>query len=579
MEDFELLQEYLEHGSEATFTEVVQRYTNMVFAVALRQTGNPEQAKDVTQAVFILLAHKARNFRSNVILPAWLFQTTRLVVAGLRKQETRRREREIKAATMSETCVPPENEKTPPWEEAIPLLDHSLSCLGEMDRKAVLLHFFQQRTHREVGLDLGLKEDAVRKRIGRALDKMRVILLKNGVTITVPALGACLTAQAEAAAPTGLAAATAALAMSHAPMTNECVSSLVANALESLFWNKVKSIAAWGSVAVVGIGLTAWLTAGESRSFVEYRGMSDASAALALDHGLFVVADDEENPLLVYARDSGGFPVGKFDFSPLFHTGKKNDEADWEGAARIGKRTYWITSHGQNRKGKDRPGRHRFFAADLQWKGMDPQLIPAGKVYTNLLADLIQAPQLTSFGLEVASKLAPKSPGALNIEGLCATPEGHLLIGFRNPVRQGGALLVPLLNPDELLEGRPAKLGEPIQLELNGQGIRDMTRVEDRYLIIAGPVGGNGESHLFEWLGPGHQPRPIPQLSLKGMTPEGLLVFPDLGLSRVLIISDDGARPVKGQQMKDQPLAQRSFRGLWISLSHLGKADVQPRVP
>lgn len=566
MGDFELLQEYLERGSEAAFTEVVLRHTNMVFAVALRQTGDPEQAKDVTQAVFILLARKARTFRSNVILPAWLFQTTRLVVAGLHKQGFRRRTREIKAAIMSETCVPSDNESASPLEEAIPLLDHSLSCLGETDRKVLLLHYFQQRSYRDVGLDLGLKEDAVRKRVGRALNKLSAILLKQGISTTVPALGAFMAAQAKAVAPPDLIVATAALATVPSPMINETVSTLVTDALDSLFWGKLKSAIAWGSVMTLGIFLGVVLATRESRVIVQYQGMSDASAALALDHGHFVVADDEENPFLLYARDAGGLPVGKFDFSSHIQAGKKKEEADWEGAARIGQRTYWITSHGQNRKGKDRPGRHRFFAADLEWKNGEPRLIPVGRPYTNLQADLIQTPQLASFGLDQASKLAPKSPGALNIEGLCSTPDHHLLIGFRNPIPQGKALLVPLLNPDDVVEGRPALLGGPLLLELDGLGIRDITRNEDRYLILAGPSGGNGDSHLFEWTGPGHQPRLLRQVSLKGLNPEALLIFPDLGLRRTLILSDDGTRAFQGRQMKDQPPAQRSFRGLWLSL-------------
>ncbi len=88
---------------------------------------------------------------------------------------------------------------------------------------------------------------------------------------------------------------------------------------------------------------------------------------------------------------------------------------------------------------------------------------------------LVNAPGLRSFHLESAAQLTPKSRGALNIEGLCATPDQPLVIGFRNPIPQGKALLVPLLNPDEVIGGRPAQLGEPKQLDRNGLGIEPMT--------------------------------------------------------------------------------------------------------
>ena len=48
----------------------------------------------------------------------------------------------------------------------------------------------------------------------------------------------------------------------------------------------------------------------------------------------------------------------------------------------------------------------------------------------------------------------------MNIEGLCPTPEGELLIGFRNPIPGERALIVPLKNPGELIEGKPARFGD-----------------------------------------------------------------------------------------------------------------------
>ncbi|HOW63927.1 MAG TPA: DUF3616 domain-containing protein [Candidatus Paceibacterota bacterium] len=564
MEDFQLLREYVERGTEAAFAEIVLRHTDLVYSAAMRQTGDPELAKDVTQSVFIILARKAKTFRSNVILPAWLFQTTRLVIAGARKQEIRRRRREMKAAVMSESCVIPTD--TPPWEEVAPLLDDSLACLGEKDRQAVQLHFLNHRSHREIGLDLGLKEDAVRKRIGRALERMRSYLLKRRVKITVSALGASLMAHGVEAAPAGLAAATAALATGPASLVSESVSLMVEQTLNQAFWSQVKTVAAWSSSLAMGLGVAAWMAVPGVPDLPRFEGMSDASAALGLEHGWLVVADDELNPLLVYDRDRGGTPQEAFDFNRFLMAGNKNEEADWEGAARIGNRTYWITSHGQNRKGKDRPARHRFFAADLQWEGTHPRLIPTGRPYTNLLADLARAPQLASFGLASAAKLAPKAAGALNIEGLCATPEGHLLIGFRNPIPGGKALLVPLLNPDRVIEGQAAELGNPVLLDLNGLGIRDLAWTGDRYLILAGPFEGKGDCHLYEWPSPGGTPRLWTQVSLKKMTAEALVLFPDLGLEKILILSDDGTRSVRGRPMKDLPANRRSFRGMWCSL-------------
>src|SRR5690606_28821785 len=130
-----------------------------------------------------------------------------------------------------------------------------------------------------------------------------------------------------------------------------------------------------------------------------------------------------------------------------------------------------------------------------------------GEPYRRLLEDLIAAPVLRPYGLAEASAAgrAPKDEGGFNIEGLAATPEGHLLIGLRNPVPQGRALVVPLLNPAEIIRGQRARLGEPALLDLAGRGIRDLVGVGREYFILAGEPGDNDRSslstQLFRWAG------------------------------------------------------------------------------
>ena len=86
-----------------------------------------------------------------------------------------------------------------------------------------------------------------------------------------------------------------------------------------------------------------------------------------------------------------------------------------------------------------------------------------------------------------ASRLSAEAEGGFNIEGLAATPEGKLLIGLRNPLPQRRALVVPLENPAELIEGKTARFGLPIELDLDQRGIRSLELVGASYLIVAGP--------------------------------------------------------------------------------------------
>jgi hypothetical protein len=189
------------------------------------------------------------------------------------------------------------------------------------------------------------------------------------------------------------------------------------------------------------------------------RGMCDASAVVPAGSEHFVVADDEDNILRVYSRIRGDAPISQTNLSSFLRVDPKSPEVDLEGAAPLGDRVYWISSHARNKNGKERPSRHRFFATTISASNGVAAVNPVGLPYANLLADLLSEPRLKQFNLAAASRRAPKTKNALNIEGLCATPAGHLLIGFRNPNPRGQTLLVPLLNPAELIEGRTARFG------------------------------------------------------------------------------------------------------------------------
>jgi hypothetical protein len=300
---------------------------------------------------------------------------------------------------------------------------------------------------------------------------------------------------------------------------------------------------------------------------VVFSGMCDASAAAAVDALRFIVADDEDNVLRVYSR-SGGEALSEIDVSEfLGNQGKKKSkEADLEAAAQIGSHVFWISSHGRNSKGKDAPERQRLFATKVAVKGTKVEITPVGQPYQLLLSELARHESLQGYDLAAAAQLAPKAPGGLNIEGLAATPDGHLLIGFRSPVRDGKALVVPLLNPLKVVTGHAAKFGKPVELDLHGLGIRSIERVGTRYIIIAGAMGDAQEpARLFWWDGQS-QPQVVPGITLGGLNPEGIAFHTDDGNGECFILSDDGTRDVAGMDCKDlKDPTLKHFRGRVIA--------------
>jgi len=135
------------------------------------------------------------------------------------------------------------------------------------------------------------------------------------------------------------------------------------------------------------------------------------------------------------------------------------------------------------------------------------------------------------------------------------------LIGFRNPIPQGRALIAPLLNPRETIAGQPARFGAPLQLDLGGLGLRDMCAVTNGYYIVAGPASGReGQSRLFFWAGGTSAPQLCADLHFRDSNPEGICVLDFGNQEDFLIVSDDGTRKINGKECKSLPEAQRHFR-------------------
>ena len=203
--DSELLKRYSGQGDEAAFTELVTRYTDLVFSAALRQAlQDAADAEEITQRVFTDLAWKASTLQGHSSLSGWLYSSTRLAALEFRRAETRRRARETHFAAMNEP--EPVSTPNPEWDQISPLLDGAMADLSASDREAVLWRYFERRPLAEVGQRLGLTEDAARMRIHRALEKLQTILGKRGILSTSAALGVALGQHAIASAPAGLVA-------------------------------------------------------------------------------------------------------------------------------------------------------------------------------------------------------------------------------------------------------------------------------------------------------------------------------------------------------------------------------------
>ncbi|MBL9138543.1 MAG: sigma-70 family RNA polymerase sigma factor [Verrucomicrobiales bacterium] len=228
MNDWELIRRFAETRDEAAFETIVERHGPMVFASARRQVG-PEAAADVVQTVFLVLARKASSLRRSVVLSAWLFRTTGFVVAQVRRSEARRLRRE--EGTVMTPTEPTSAEAHDESHQKLGLhLDEAIAALSESERQYILVRFFERRKFAELGERFGVSEEAAKKRVARALDRMRAFLTARGVALSSVALGGLLSESPVEAMPLGLPAEMIRRAVLH---LNRPLSGSVSSELES----------------------------------------------------------------------------------------------------------------------------------------------------------------------------------------------------------------------------------------------------------------------------------------------------------------------------------------------------------
>ncbi len=253
MSDWELLQAYAKNRSESAFAELVQRHLNWVYSTALRQVRDPHLAEDVTQVVFVLLARKAGSLRPVTILSGWLFRTTRFVASRALRTEYRRRAREQTAVTMNSTLSPDDNDTV--WNQLTPHLDQAVAALSQADRTAILLRFYEKKPLREVGERLGLTEDAAKKRVSRAIEKLRTLITRRGVVLGGAALAVALAEKSVQAAPSTLSV-TVVKAATASVSTSATLPQLARETLNAWRWAKLKLLVGLAGVSVAAVAFT-----------------------------------------------------------------------------------------------------------------------------------------------------------------------------------------------------------------------------------------------------------------------------------------------------------------------------------
>ncbi len=244
-DEMNLLRKWTANRDRQALGELIRRHIDFVYATARRQVRDAHLAEDVTQAVFILLLQKAHRIKNEAAMTSWLFTTTRFAAANALKVLRRRRYYENHATQHAD------HEQTD--DESLALLDQAIEHLSRTDQACVVMSFLQQKTHAEVGAAVGISEEAARKRIARAVERLRAFFTSRGAVMSSVAAITSLAAQSKA--PAALVESTLNIAVLSQPIAGGSAAGAIAKGVAQMIFTSKLKLAAAACIALLFTGL------------------------------------------------------------------------------------------------------------------------------------------------------------------------------------------------------------------------------------------------------------------------------------------------------------------------------------
>lgn len=172
-------------GELDAFEELVRQYEKRVYAVALRSSGSPEDAADITQEVFLRAWRSIESFRGDSGFSTWLFRITmNLCVDHARHKNAQPQTQPLVVGEEDAERPIPDTAPTPEEHLENSELGRELAAaldeVSEEHRRIVLLRDVSGMSYTEIAEILEISEGTVKSRLSRARIALRTILLRRG---------------------------------------------------------------------------------------------------------------------------------------------------------------------------------------------------------------------------------------------------------------------------------------------------------------------------------------------------------------------------------------------------------------
>jgi RNA polymerase sigma factor (sigma-70 family) len=253
--DERLLHAFVMSRDEAAFAALVRRYGPMVGAVCRRVLGHEQDAEDVFQATFLVLARNAARLRKTTALASFLHGTAYRIALNAKRTTARRRKHE--GQVPARPSLDPTDELS--WREVRALVDEEVARLPEKYRSAFILCCLESVSQAEAAQRLGIKEGTLSSRLTRARKRLGQRLTRRGVDLTAVLTAIALSVQSASALSPMLIATTIEPALATAAgeklasVVSASVAEMVKNATAAMMVSKAKIV----TVVVLAVSMLA----------------------------------------------------------------------------------------------------------------------------------------------------------------------------------------------------------------------------------------------------------------------------------------------------------------------------------
>ena len=282
LSDRDLLERFAGRREEAAFAALVQRHGPLVLHVCRRLLRHEQDAEDVFQATFLVLARKAGAVRWRDSIASWLHAVAYRLALKARVEYARRQRQEQRAAKSRPATTVDELS----WREATAILEEELGRLPDRYRAPLLLCCWEGKARDEAARLLGWTTGTVKGRLERGRELLRRRLIRRGVALSA---GLVAVGLVRGGVPVALAGATVRIALA-AGAVPPAVAGLADAALRALTAAKVKAAGVLLVIALLATGAGVWTHQSLTGRPVEQAAADDAPVAPPEE------ADEDEAP-------------------------------------------------------------------------------------------------------------------------------------------------------------------------------------------------------------------------------------------------------------------------------------------